>query len=91
MRIRPLLGWLSKGLHPRVAATWVVYPWVGMGQGRVWGGGGMEGGQALGGWTGLLEQGRDLACRQAWGCGQRRCPASRGPIVPRRAPPRVAC
>lgn len=47
MRIRPLLGWLSKGLHPRVAATWVVYPWVGMGQGRVWGGGGMEGGQAL--------------------------------------------
>ena len=24
MRIWPLLGWLSKGLHPRVAATWAV-------------------------------------------------------------------
>lgn len=24
MRIWPLLGWLSKGLHPRVTATWAV-------------------------------------------------------------------
>ena len=30
MRIWPLLGWLSKGLHPRVAATWA----VGWGKGR---------------------------------------------------------
>ena len=38
MRIWPLLGWLSKGLHPRVAATWA----VGWGKGG-WGGGGAWG------------------------------------------------